>query len=218
MAETTKHIFPNIFNTCPLTFVSTSLSFFKSNSNSTFLHVQSAKGVSGYTYCRRWLLINRVPSYQPTHDWPLSTKRGEKKNGRRSLRVALGNHEACVDFKKRFQANPQDIVSLCVCVGACVFKCVDLNVYRVVFCGRRDKAWETLTLMTPLNASPTPAECLLNTPILACTPLLALWGHSVKLHLQRKAWGGGVCYSCSLEMTSSRDHIVHWQNFYKVFH
>lgn len=49
----------------------------------------------------------------------------------------MGNQEACVDFKKRFQENPQD-----VCV--CVFKCVDMGVYRVVFCGRRrNKAWDT---------------------------------------------------------------------------
>lgn len=37
--------------------------------------------VSGYSYCWCWLLINRVPSYQPMHDWPFSTKQGGNKEG-----------------------------------------------------------------------------------------------------------------------------------------
>lgn len=62
-----------------------------------------------------------MPSYQPTHDWLLSTKRGEKKGGGGGLRVSMGNQEACVDFKKRFQENPPDV---CVCVQVCGYGCI----------------------------------------------------------------------------------------------
>lgn len=81
---------------------------------------------------------------------------------------------------------------MCVCVCSSVWIWVYTGLFFVVVEGTK---LGTLTLMTALNASPTPAECLLNTPILACpplSPLLALWGHSAKRRLQRKEWGEGL--------------------------
>lgn len=81
--NTTRHIFKlSIFDGgSRLLFPLPSL--FSAHSNSTFPHVLLSEGVSGYSYCRRWLLINRVPGYQPTHDWLFSTKHGEKKKKKR---------------------------------------------------------------------------------------------------------------------------------------
>lgn len=108
--------------------------------------------VSGYSYCRCWLLINRVPSYQPTHDWLFSTKQDKKKKWRtgRAGVVGVGGHPGKPwDNLNREWANLQDI---CVCVCVWAWSCFRFHC--------KDKARETLTLPTPLNTPPTPAECL----------------------------------------------------------
>lgn len=102
--NTTRHIFTqNIFNGGSRLLLPLPLFvFFVSFQLYFSCYVLFSEGVSGYSYCRRWLLINRVPGYQPTHDWLFSTKHGEKKKRREGwgVRVAPGNHEACVDLKR----------------------------------------------------------------------------------------------------------------------
>lgn len=96
-------------------FLFLSLSFSVSFLLSTFLRLFLSEEVSGYSYCWCWLLINRVPSYQPTRDWLFSTKQGGGGAGWCGG-VALGNHETCVNLNRDLGKSSR---RLCVCVQVC---------------------------------------------------------------------------------------------------
>lgn len=158
--------------------------------------------VSGYSYCWCWLLINRVPSYQPTHDWLLSTKEGEKKEGKRGGRwwcseVALGNHETCVNLNRDLGKSSR---RLCVCAQVCgCMRALGLF-FAVALLGQ--SSGDTDPSDTPLNTPPTPAECPLNTPI-QLAPLLALNRRSARTPPPHKDMGSTGRETVGLEMISS---------------
>lgn len=176
------------------------------SSYTTFHHVLFSEGVSGYTYCWRWLLINSVPSYQPTHDWLLSTKRGEKNRQRGVWGFPWETVRLALILKRDFRK----ILKTCMCV----FKFVHMGVYTVIFVVMLGTKLGT---HWPLWQPWMPRQHLLNCcwiwiPPSSLAPLHG-WhcGCTLVSPPPEKGVGGGVRGSFRLKMTSSRYYMVHLQ-------